>query len=113
MRDKREQTLAVRCTTCGAKPGEKCELSTGLPRTDPHQDRRLTASEKFPRQKRSQIGERALLLGRLSALKAVQVTALLDVTGVGGHHGIRDSKKMFGGDSRYFKAIEVLIFYLP
>ena len=29
-----KQALAVRCPTCGAKPGEKCELSTGLPRTD-------------------------------------------------------------------------------
>jgi hypothetical protein len=41
-----KQTLAVRCPTCGAKPGEKCELSTGLPRTDPHRDRRLEAAEK-------------------------------------------------------------------
>ena len=52
-------------------------------------------------------------MGGLSALNAVQVTPLLDVTGVGGHHGIRDSEKMFGCDSRYFKAIEVLILYLP
>jgi hypothetical protein len=41
-----KEALAVRCPTCGAKPGEKCELSTGLPRTDPHRDRRLTALEK-------------------------------------------------------------------
>jgi hypothetical protein len=41
-----KEALAVRCPTCGAKPGEKCELSTGLPRTDPHRDRRLEASEK-------------------------------------------------------------------
>jgi hypothetical protein len=41
-----KEALAVRCPTCGAKPGEKCELSTGLPRTDPHRDRRLAASEK-------------------------------------------------------------------
>jgi hypothetical protein len=41
-----KQVLAVRCPTCGAKPGEKCELSTGQPRTDPHRDRRLAASEK-------------------------------------------------------------------
>jgi hypothetical protein len=40
-----KETLAVRCPTCGAKPGEKCELSTGLPRTDPHRDRRLAALE--------------------------------------------------------------------
>lgn len=26
-----EQALKVRCPTCGAKRGEKCELSTGLP----------------------------------------------------------------------------------
>jgi len=46
MKSKKEQALAVRCPTCGAKPGEKCELSTGLPRTDPHRDRRLEGSEK-------------------------------------------------------------------
>jgi hypothetical protein len=37
--------MSVRCPTCGAKPGEKCELSTGLPRTEPHRDRRLAGSE--------------------------------------------------------------------
>jgi len=41
-----KQALAVRCPTCGAKPGEKCELGTGQPRTEPHRDRRLAASEK-------------------------------------------------------------------
>jgi hypothetical protein len=35
--------LAVRCPTCGAKPGEKCELSSGQPRFKPHKDRRLIA----------------------------------------------------------------------
>jgi hypothetical protein len=40
-----KEALAVRCPTCGAKPGEKCELSTGLPRTDSHRDRRLAALE--------------------------------------------------------------------
>jgi hypothetical protein len=42
----RNKPLAVGCPTCGAEPGEKCEFSTGLPRTEPHRDRRLTASEK-------------------------------------------------------------------
>jgi len=46
MKAKPKQALEVRCPTCGAKSGEKCELSTGLPRTDPHRDRRLAASEK-------------------------------------------------------------------
>jgi hypothetical protein len=41
-----KEALTVHCPTCGAKPGEKCELSTGLPRTDPHRDRRLTAKEQ-------------------------------------------------------------------
>lgn len=31
MRITEEQALKVRCPTCGAKRGEKCELSTGLP----------------------------------------------------------------------------------
>ena len=46
MKDKNKQALTVRCPTCGARPGQKCELSTGLPRTDPHRDRRLEASDK-------------------------------------------------------------------
>ena len=41
-----KQVLAVPCPTCGAKPGEKCELSAGQPRTDPHRDRRLIAKDK-------------------------------------------------------------------
>ena len=40
-----KQALAVRCPTCGAAPGEKCELTTGRPRTDSHRDRRLIAKE--------------------------------------------------------------------
>jgi len=41
-----KQVQAVRCPTCGAGPGEKCELSTGRPRTEPHRDRRLEAEDK-------------------------------------------------------------------
>jgi hypothetical protein len=40
-----KQVQAVRCPTCGAGPGEKCELSTGQPRTEPHRDRRLIAAD--------------------------------------------------------------------
>ena len=40
-----KQAQAVRCPTCGAGPGEKCELSTGQPRTAPHRDRRLIAKD--------------------------------------------------------------------
>jgi len=40
-----KQALAVRCPTCGAAPGEKCELSTGQPRFEPHRDRRLIAAD--------------------------------------------------------------------
>jgi hypothetical protein len=40
-----KQILAVRCPTCGAVPGEKCELGTGQLRTTPHRDRRLTAKD--------------------------------------------------------------------
>jgi len=39
------QALAVRCPTCGAAPGQKCELSTGQPRTEPHRDRRLIGAD--------------------------------------------------------------------
>jgi hypothetical protein len=41
-----KNAIAVRCPTCGAAPGEKCELSTGQPRSDPHRDRRLIAKEQ-------------------------------------------------------------------
>ncbi len=41
-----KKALAVRCPTCGAAPDEKCELSTGQPRTDPHRDRRVIAKEQ-------------------------------------------------------------------
>jgi len=40
-----KQVQAVRCQTCGANPGEKCELSTGQPGTEPHRDRRLVATD--------------------------------------------------------------------
>ncbi len=44
-KNKAEQALSVSCPTCGAKRGEKCELSTGLPRTEPHRDRRIASKE--------------------------------------------------------------------
>jgi len=40
-----KQILAVRCPTCGAAPGKKCELASGLPRTTSHRDRRLIAAD--------------------------------------------------------------------
>jgi hypothetical protein len=40
-----KKILAIHCPTCGAAPGEKCELSTGQPRTDPHRDRRVIAKD--------------------------------------------------------------------
>jgi len=40
-----KQILAIRCPTCGAAPGKKCKLATGLPRTTLHRDRRLIAKD--------------------------------------------------------------------
>jgi hypothetical protein len=40
-----KQVLSVHCPTCGAGSGEKCKLGTGLPRTAPHRDRRLTVKD--------------------------------------------------------------------
>jgi hypothetical protein len=40
-----KQALSVRCPTCGAGPGAKCELTTGQTRTEPHRDRRLIAKD--------------------------------------------------------------------
>jgi hypothetical protein len=41
-----KDVLAISCPTCGAKPKERCELSTNQPRTSPHRDRRLVAKDK-------------------------------------------------------------------
>jgi hypothetical protein len=46
MKTEENPALSVRCPTCGAAPGEKCELGTGQPRTEPHRDRRLFAEER-------------------------------------------------------------------
>jgi len=46
-----KQVLAVQCPTCGAAPGEKCELSIGQPRTSPHRDR----SQRIDPSKREKI----------------------------------------------------------
>lgn len=40
-----KEVLAIRCPTCGAAPGQKCELSTGQHRTSPHRERRLIAKD--------------------------------------------------------------------
>jgi hypothetical protein len=40
-----KQVLSIPCPTCGAAPGKKCALATGVPRTAPHRDRRLIAAE--------------------------------------------------------------------
>jgi len=40
-----EAVLAVRCPTCGAAPQERCELTSGQSRTEPHRDRRLMAAD--------------------------------------------------------------------
>jgi hypothetical protein len=37
--------LSVRCPMCGAKPKEKCTLSTGHPSTKTHLDRELAAAK--------------------------------------------------------------------
>jgi hypothetical protein len=40
-----KQILSVICSTCGAAIGEPCELHTGALRTEPHRDRKLSATE--------------------------------------------------------------------
>jgi hypothetical protein len=39
------QILSVRCPICGAKPKEKCTLSTGQPSVKTHNDRNLMAAK--------------------------------------------------------------------
>jgi hypothetical protein len=40
-----KKVQALRCPTCGAKPGDKCKLSSGQARTEPHRDRRLAVKD--------------------------------------------------------------------
>jgi hypothetical protein len=42
---KKNSVLTVRCPTCSAKPGEKCELATGQARINAHFDRRVIAKD--------------------------------------------------------------------
>jgi hypothetical protein len=68
MRSTSEQIAAVRCPTCGAAPGEKCELNSGQLRFEPHQPRRFNAADKIEGQSRyARENERSLqkLLVRL------------------------------------------------
>ena len=60
-----KEILAIRCPTCGTKPGEKCELSTGQPRKTPHRNRRLSAEDasaqadpKSDRRQRNSLSEK-------------------------------------------------------
>jgi len=46
MKADKDKTLLLRCPTCGAKPGEKCELHSGMPRSDPHPARAIGVAEK-------------------------------------------------------------------
>jgi hypothetical protein len=39
------QILSVRCPMCGAKPKEKCKLSTGHPSKKTHVDREVAAAK--------------------------------------------------------------------
>jgi hypothetical protein len=45
-----KQILAVRCPTCGAASRERCELTSGQPRTDSHHERRSIAADKLSAQ---------------------------------------------------------------
>jgi hypothetical protein len=40
-----KQLHSVRCPTCAAAVGRRCELSTGQPRREPHTDRKQSAAE--------------------------------------------------------------------
>jgi hypothetical protein len=46
MKAEKELVLGVRCPTCGAKPREKCEAGTGVPRTEPHTARCFAAEKE-------------------------------------------------------------------
>ena len=50
----------VHCPTCGAAPGEQCELNSGFPRTTPHHDRGLNADYEKPVKRSSSSFKRPL-----------------------------------------------------
>jgi hypothetical protein len=52
--------LSVRCPMCGAKPKEKCTLSTGHPSTKTHLNRELAAAKVSPPENSSQSALRML-----------------------------------------------------
>jgi hypothetical protein len=54
------QILSVRCPMCGAKPKQRCTLSTGHPSTKTHIDRELAAAKVPPSGNSGQAALRAL-----------------------------------------------------
>lgn len=40
-----KKILVIPCPTCGAAPGEQCELNSGQPRGTPHLERQLTVKD--------------------------------------------------------------------
>jgi len=44
-----DQKLAIQCQTCGAQPGERCELNSGGPRTRMHRARGSCAADAVMR----------------------------------------------------------------
>jgi hypothetical protein len=46
MKAEKKTALIVRCPTCGAKPGEECEINSGLPRSESHPARNAAAERK-------------------------------------------------------------------
>ena len=41
-----DKSLSVRCQTCGAAPGQKCELTSGQPRNESHRARREAVNHR-------------------------------------------------------------------
>jgi hypothetical protein len=48
---KRRDLTLQQTPTCGAGRGQRCELSTGMLRTNPHRDRELLAAEELESEK--------------------------------------------------------------
>jgi hypothetical protein len=47
------KAVTVRCPTCGAAPGTRCELAIGGVRKQSHLDRRLIAADKLRKRPRA------------------------------------------------------------
>jgi len=63
--------LSVRCPVCGAKPKEKCTLSTGQPSAKTHHERELAGAKAIRPENFAQTTLRTLMAATSHGLRAL------------------------------------------